>query len=117
MASRIDLVLANIAAMRLVREASVLEGLADGGHCPVLVSLSLDAGRIDWQPPRPRPPPLLYEASSDLASSAQWSDLVERWLLSPAVVALHPQPGESLDSLAAALRAALEHLVSLAGGW
>eukprot|EP00667_Euglena_gracilis_P025253 EG_transcript_29541 len=82
MASRIDLVLANTAAMRLVREASVLEGLNDGGHCPVLVSLSLDAGRIDWQPPRPRPPPLLYAASSDLASSPQWSDLMERWLLS-----------------------------------
>ena len=117
MASRIDLVLANPAALRLVRAASVLEGLADSGHRPVLITLDLDTGLINWQPPRPRPPLLFYEPSSSLATSVEWTGLVEQWLLSDAARGLQPHPAESLDSLAGALRAGLEHLVATAGGW
>ena len=118
MASRIDLILANGAAMRLVRGAAVQDELGTGGHLPVLVTLSLDPGRIDWHPPQPRVPPLLREPSAALAASAEWADVVERWSRSAEVhvLAAGTQP-ESLDSLATALRAALEHLVSLAGGW
>ena len=117
MASRIDLVLANPAAMRLVRAAAVQDDLDCSGHFPVLVTLSLDPGRIEWRPPLPRPLPVLHEPSAALAASAEWMDLVERWLASPAVRALQPSPAPSLDSFAAAVRSALQHLVTLAGGW
>ena len=70
MASRIDLILANAAAMHFVRSAAVQEEVRDGGHSPVLVTLTLGAGSIDWQPPQPRCPPLFYEPSSALAASA-----------------------------------------------
>ena len=116
-ASRIDLVLANPAAMRLVRGATVQDTLVEGGHSPVLVDLALDPGRIQWRPPLPRPPPLLREPSSVLASSADWDNLIQRWQSSPEALALAPDPAVSLDSLAVALRAALQRLVTLAGGW
>ena len=45
--SRIDLILANTAALPLVRSASVLENIRDGGPSPVLVELALSWGIID----------------------------------------------------------------------
>ena len=42
---------------------------------------------------------------------------MERWRESPEARALAPDPAETLDSLATALRAALDRLVRLAGGW
>ena len=69
-ASRIDLVLANHAAMPLVQSASVLESVQDGGHSPVLVHLVLQAPVIlHWSSPRARLPPLLSLSSTDLRSS------------------------------------------------
>ena len=118
-ASRIDLVLANAAALSLVRGASVLEDVRDGGHSPVLVTLSRNAAPVDWRPPRPKPPPLLFEPSACLAVSAEWASLLEQWLASPVVQSLKsPAPAEqTLDSLATALQDALQRLVALAGGW
>ena len=116
-ASRIDLVLANSAALRLVRSVSVQSSVRDSGHSPVLVTLSVDPGRVEWRPPQPRPPRLLLEPSRSLTASQQWTALVDQWLQSPEVRALAPQPTQSLDALSSSLRAALERLVALAGGW
>ena len=116
-ASRIDLVLANAAALRFVHSATVLDTVQDGGHSPVLITLALEAAHIDWQPPRPRPPPLLFEPSASLSELSEWTSIVEQWLASAEVKALDPHVVESLDSLAAALRAALHRVVVLAGGW
>ena len=116
-ASRIDLVLANASALRLIHSALVLEEVRDGGHSPVLIHLALDTGHVDWQPPRPRPPPLLYEPSAALAESSDWAHLIDQWLQSPEVASLAPQPGECVDTVGSALRSALHRLVSLAGGW
>eukprot|EP00667_Euglena_gracilis_P019095 EG_transcript_20417 len=43
-ASRIDLILANPSAHRLIRSAHVLEDIRDGGHSPVFVTLNLSTG-------------------------------------------------------------------------
>ena len=50
-ASRIDLILANTAALPLLRGASVESDFRDGGHSPAFVSLALSTGRLDWHPP------------------------------------------------------------------
>ena len=42
---------------------------------------------------------------------------MEQWLESAEARALLPHPDETLDSLAADLRAGLEQLVAIAGGW
>ena len=55
-ASRIDLVLANHVAMGLVKGATVLEQVRDGGHSPVVVDVCLgNPGLMTWQCPRPSP--------------------------------------------------------------
>jgi hypothetical protein len=118
-ASRIDLLLANHAAMALVRSASVMTELRDGGHSPVLVEL-VWAGpvTINWQRPRPQLPSLLQLSSGELRSSAAWTELLQRWCQSPAAqLALDPQAVHTVFTLSTALSAALQHLVTLAGGW
>ena len=118
-ASRIDLVLANHAAMVLVRSATVLESVADGGHSPVLVQLQL-AGPItlSWRRPKPRVPELLQEGSVVLAQSPEWGALLERWMASSEVlVVLSPPRPHTCLSLSSALSQALQGLVKLAGGW
>ena len=71
-ASRIDLVLANRAAMPLVTSAAVHSAVRDGGHSPVLVTLTLRSpSTICWQRPRPRVPPLLQLPSIELRG-ASW---------------------------------------------
>ena len=118
-ASRIDLILANRAAMLLVQSATVLPTVRSGGHCPVLVSLHL-VGPIGicWQRPRPRPPALLLLPSADLCSSLEWADIVQQWSMSSqALSAMSPSLDHTLESLSRALLAALQHLVDLAGGW
>ena len=118
-ASRIDLVLANHAAMARVQSTTVLERVADGGHSPVLVQLQL-AGPIavSWQRPKPRVPVLLQAGSTELVQSPEWEALLERWMASPELKAvlspLQPHTGSSLSS---ALAKALQGLVRLAGGW
>ena len=118
-ASRIDLVLANHSAMALVQSASVLSDIRDGGHSPVLVTLRLPSDLpLVWQRPQPKLPLLLCQPSSVLQHSAAWTHLVDRWLSSPpAQLALSPQCPHSADSLGQALTQALQHLVTLAGGW
>ena len=116
-ASRIDLVLANAAALPLIRTAAVLDDFREGGHSPAYVSLSLANGRINWQPPRPRPPTLLHGPSSELLRSEAWSVLLAEWSGSSEALALAPSREHSLDGLSAALHAALQRLVALAGGW
>ena len=77
-ASRIDLVLANQAALPLIVSASVLSNIRDGGHSPVLVSLQLgSAAGVDWKRPLPQLPPLLRLPSADLLASAEWAALVD----------------------------------------
>jgi exonuclease III len=117
-ASRIDLVLANHSAMALVAAASVLDSVYDGGHCPILVDICLSGPvSLDWFPPRPRLPPLLQLGSSELRQSADWQQLVDQWMVSPCVTALAPSTPHTGPSLSAAMVAALQHLVALAGGW
>ena len=116
--SRIDLILANTAAMALVSLAAALEDVRDGGHSPVLVELALASGDINWRPPRPRPPPLLRLTSSELRRSKEWETLLQAWASDPIVQhTLDPAQPHTLDSLSCGLRRSLETLVSLAGGW
>lgn len=117
--SRIDLVLANRAAMALVVSAAVLPDVRSGGHCPVLVTLRL-VGPIGicWQRPRPEPPALLRLPSAELRSSDEWAALIQQWAVSPpGLAAMSSSRPHSLDSLSLALLCALQHLVQLAGGW
>jgi hypothetical protein len=117
-ASRIDLILANHAAMMFVRAVSVVDDVRDGGHSPVLVELSLSSGVIDWRPPRPQLPPLLRQSSAELRASPLWTSLVDEWQRSPpARAALAPRHPPTLESHSGALLRALQHLVDLAGGW
>ena len=117
-ASRIDLVLANHSAMGLVRAPSVLQSVRDG-HSPVLFELCLDTPVVlHWQRPRPQLPLLLYRSSSELQQSADWEALMQRWLVEPSVRrALDPAVPSTGAALSAAMVAALQHLVALAGGW
>ena len=117
--SRIDLILANRAAMSLMLSATVYPEVRSGGHCPVLVTLRL-AGPISipWQRPRPRLPALLQLSSAELHNFPDWTSLVQKWSTSvPGLTALSPSIPHTLDSLSQALRTALHHLVHLAGGW
>ena len=105
--------------MALVQSASVLSDIRDGGHAPVLVTLRLPSDMpLVWQRPQPKLPLLLCQPSSVLQHSAAWTHLVDRWLSSsPAQLALSPQCPHSADRLGQALTQALQHLVTLAGGW
>lgn len=69
MASCIHLVLANPAAPHLIRDIKMQGGLAEGDHRPVLITLTIDSGHIDWQPPLPCPPELLLEPGPPSLSS------------------------------------------------
>ena len=70
-ASRMDLVLANHAALGLVRRVEVLGDIRDGGHSPVVVELHLrEAVTIEWRAPHPRPPLGLFGSSEELRGSA-----------------------------------------------
>ena len=72
-ASRIDLILADQAALPLIRSVTVLSSVRDGGHSPVLITLSLDQPlALHWRCPRPQPPSLLLRSSADLRSSPDW---------------------------------------------
>ena len=118
-ASRIDLILANHAALGLLRAATVLDSVRDGGHSPVLVELILsEPVALHWDRPRPRPPPLLCLSSLTLQQSTEWAALLDKWSLAPQVaVALDPLHPHTASSLSAALVESLQTLVSLAGGW
>ena len=117
-ASRIDLVLANHVALGLIQRVEVLGDIRDGGHSPVVVELQLaGAVAIEWRAPQPRPPELLLLPSEQLRSSEAWAALVGRWLALPEVQALDVAAGWTVETLSSALRAALDSLVSLAGGW
>ena len=118
-ASRIDLILANQAALRLITSTYVLTGVAHGGHSPVMVDLRIDGpAALLWQCPRPKPPPLLLLPSAALCSSTEWADLLVAWLDSPiGRTAMCPSISHTLESLSTALWEALHHLVFLAGGW
>lgn len=118
MTSRIDLILANAVALPLAQSVEVLEDVHEGGHLPVIVNLRFASGFVDWQPPRPRVPPWLAQPSAALRVSSEWAELLAKWEADPRVrAALDPLSPHSLDSLSAALRSALDTLVTLAGGW
>ena len=118
-ASRIDLILANQAALPLLHSVEVLSSVRDGGHSPVIVTLSLDQSlSIAWRRPLPKPPALLLRSSTDLRTSPDWQVLLDAWSSStPGQIALDPSIPYTLHSLSAAMLAALQHLVALAGEW
>ena len=86
---------------------------------PIVVDINLDHPvTIDWLRPRPRPPPLLQLSSSALRHSPEWQQLLDIWLSSPeGMAAMGPASPSSLAPLSSAMLTALQHLVSLAGGW
>lgn len=118
-ASRIDLILASHSAVPLVKSASVLTAVQDGGHSPVLLDVHLvGPTMLEWHRPRPRLPPLLQLDYSTLCHSDDWQSLVQSWVQLPSVApVLDPHSSHSLSSLSSALVAALQALVALAGGW
>ena len=97
----------------------MLSDIRDGGHSPVLVTLCLPSALpINWQQPLPKLPPILCQPSSKLRVSAEWAELMDRWLQSPPTqMAVSPQRRHDVDSLGQALTQSLQHLVYLAGGW
>ena len=118
-ASRIDLLLANHAAMTLLQSVRVVADVRDGGHSPVLVELLCGGPTsICWQRPRARLPKLLELSSQELRSTPAWAALLEQWTSTPTTRrALDVDPSHTVASLSTALSAALQHLVALAGGW
>ena len=82
-ASRIDLILANHAAMALVQRAEVISSVRDGGHSPVVVALSF-SGKVSmcWKSPRPKPPALMFLSSAELSRSNDWAKVMQDWLAS-----------------------------------
>ena len=118
-ASRIDLLLANHAAMALVRGARVLTEIRDGGHSPILAELLVSGPvSIDWKRPRAQLPELLRLSSQELRISADWAELLGRWSQSAeARLVLDEHQPHTATTLSSALAAALAHLVTLAGGW
>ena len=117
-ASRIDLILANRAAMALVTSATVHSDVQDGGHSPVLASLRLSSPTtLCWQRPRRRVPPLLQRSSAELRGP-DWDALLDKWRASrPVLFVTESLQHHNLASLSRALLHALNHLVTLAGGW
>ena len=118
-ASRIDLILANHAALGLVSKAWVQTTLRDGGHSPVGVDLNI-AGptTIIWQQPHPRPPPLLSLSCAELQQSTEWLSLLQLWEASSVTQeAISCDRPHSARSLSRALAASLQLLVEMAGGW
>ena len=113
--SRFDLALGNRAVLGLVSRVFVEPGLMDGGHSPVIVELrDHSAWTMCWKRPRRQLPALL----SSCAPSEDFTSLLEVWGCSPEVQRfLHPQPGESVQTLSTLMDVALQHLVTLAGGW
>ena len=69
--SRIDLVLANQAALILVQGVKVLAEVRDGGHSPVVVSLCAPVVRLSWRRQRPQLPELLQSSSVELRDSEE----------------------------------------------
>ena len=117
-ASRIDLVLANQAALTLIGSITVISTVCSGGHSPVVVTLHSRPVALQWQRPRPRLPPIMYLSSAELQCSTTWASVLQRWAASaPGSAAMDPQRPHCVDSLSAALWHALHHLVDLAGGW
>ena len=117
-ASRIDLILANRAALTLVQELRVVTEVRDGGHSPVVISMRLPVVRLNWRRPRPQLPELLRCSSLELQASLEWRQLLAKWTPSSSVQAvLADAPTLSLDALSTALLSSLESLVALAGGW
>lgn len=116
--SRIDLVLANRAALSLVQEVKVVTEVRDGGHSPVVVSLCAPVVRLGWRRPRPQLPELLQSSSVELRDSEEWKTLLERWAASSEVqVVLADTSSMPLDELSDVLLTSLQTLVRLAGGW
>ena len=118
-ASRIDLVLANHAAMALVQRAEVLTWIRDGGHSPVVVNLSF-SGKVSicWKSPRPKPPDLMLLSSIELGRSNDWARTMQEWLSSSEsrqVLAVDAR--WTAQTLSTVMMTALTKLVDLAGGW
>ena len=117
-ASRIDLVLANRAAMAMMRDVRVVTDVRDGGHSPVVVTLQAPVVRLTWRRPRPQLPELLKAPSVELRGSQDWDSLVNKWVAGAAAsTVLGDVSALGLDELSTALHASLQELVQLAGGW
>ena len=116
--SRIDLILGNRAAVGLAERVHVASGVLDVEHLPLLVDLRPLPLAIPWTAPRPRLPPLLQQAPSELRKSKDWAELVEQWQNTPAYRTFLALPTSSpAQEISSALSTALEALVDLAGGW
>ena len=116
-ASRIDLVLANRAALLMVQGLQVITEIRDGGHSPVVVTLRPPAIRLCWQRPRPQLPDLLQNSSAELRSSTEWLELLNHWKAGWAAHGGLNNSCAGLDELSTALLASLEALVQISGGW
>ena len=86
-------------------------------HLPLLVDLRPLPLAIPWTAPRPRLPPLLQQAPSELRKSKDWAELVEQWQNTPAYRTFLALPTSSpAQEISYTLSTALEALVDLAGG-
>ena len=117
-ASRIDLILANHAALGLIRGVHVLHEVRDGGHSPVVAEVQIDGvASLQWFSPRPRLPPLLMQSSRELNDSPEWSSLVLRWeASSEARIARETTAEARVADMSLILVKALQVLVAQAGG-
>ena len=112
--SRCDAILITEPSSRYVRSFKVLSEIRDGGHCPIELGMNIKPLRINWFPPRRQPPECLRRTLSDLRASEDHQDLLRRWKDSEAFRKLAEA---SPEELGAAVKSALDELISLAGGW
>ena len=112
--SRCDSILVNRAAAPFIKSFKILSDIRDGGHSPIELILKVVPLRLNWYPPRPQIPECLRQSLRDLRSSEDHTRLLQKWMESEAFRKLDATPS---DNLSFALKAALEELVSLAGGW
>lgn len=111
--SRCDAVLVSRSVLPLVAGFSVLTGVQDGGHSPLVVKLRPKALRMEWKAPRPQMPEVMHAPAKELQEDEAFVKVVAEWKKTEEFGLLKRAEG---GGLGVAVFGALEKLVSLAGG-
>ena len=114
--TRIDRILVNSAAQRLVVGAGV--EWREWGHCPLWVKLNIHPARFNWYPPRKRLPEVLQQPTSILEQDELWIKAKEKLIKSPQwEKTLQCLRSEHLDIVSESIQKCMDFLVQEVGGW